>query len=115
MFRFAGIIRKYEVIYTLLRHGKGSRNSAGEYVRPVIEYIPLRGAIQPLGDRLLQADGGRYNEDDRRLFTVYKHQKGDVIEHNDKQYTIDDEGDRADYSDTFQYKMKRVSTHDPVR
>lgn len=113
-FQFAGIIRKYEKPYTLVRYGEGDYDSEGVYHPPEPERTPLRGAIQPLGAKWLQSEGGKYTEDDRQLFTIHQHKNGDVIEHKGHQYTVDDGDDRSDYSDTYQYHLKRVTTHDPV-
>ncbi|MBW7452444.1 hypothetical protein ACFOLF_12245 [Paenibacillus sepulcri] len=113
-FRFTGIVRKYEVLYTLIRHGEGVYNSEGVYQRPEPELIALRGVIQPMGARWLQTDGGKYTEDDRLLFTVRRHENGDSIMYNGHQYTVHDGDDRSDYSDTYEYRLKRVSTHDPI-
>jgi hypothetical protein len=113
-FNFGGVLRRYELPYILVRQGEGSYNSVGVYRPPEKERIALRGSIQPLGDRLLQLDGGRYSEDDRKLFSRYRHQNGDVIEHEGRQYTIEMDDNWSGYSDVNEHNMKRVSTHDPV-
>ncbi|UVI28171.1 hypothetical protein [Paenibacillus spongiae] len=113
-FRFQRILRKYEVPYTLIRHGKGHYDSVGVYHPPEAIRTALRGSVQPLGDRLMQIEGGRYHEDDRMLITVYPHKDGDIIEHQGRQYTIDMDHNWTAYSDVSEYRMKRVSTHDPV-
>lgn len=113
-FNFGGILRRYELPYFLIKQLEGAYNSVGVYRPPEPERIALRGSIQPMGDRLLQLDGGRYSEDDRMLFTSYRHQNGDVIEHDGRQYTVEMDDNWSGYSDVSEYKMKRVSTHDPV-
>jgi hypothetical protein len=114
MFRFASTIRRYETPYELVRQGEGDYDSVGVYRPPEPQRTSLRGVIQPVSAKLLQLDGGRYTEDDRTLFTTFRHAEGDIIEHAGKQYTIDGFQDRSAYSDVHQYTMKRVSTHDPV-
>lgn len=113
-FNFRGTLRKYERPYTLIRETDGHYDSVGVYQPPEAQNTPLRGSIQPLGDKLTQTDGGRYTEDDRLLLTAFRHQSGDVVEHEGKQYTVETNSDWNQYSDVNEYKLKRVSTHDPV-
>lgn len=113
-FCFGRILRKYERPYTLIRHIGGEYNSVGVYVPPEAIKISLQGSIQPMGENLLQEGGGKYTEDDRVLFTRYTHAEGDVVEYDGKQYTIHLGDDWTSYADVSEYKMKRVSTHDPV-
>ncbi|WP_042226880.1 hypothetical protein [Paenibacillus popilliae] len=113
-FNLGRIVRKYAVPYTLIRQGEGHYDSVGVYHDSESIQTVLHGSIQPLGDRLLQLDGGRYSEDDRQLFTTYRHQNGDIIEHQGRQYTVDADDNWTAYSDVNEYRLKRVSTHDPV-
>jgi len=114
MFRFGGLIKKYEVTYILVRPEVKDWDSVGVPLITVPERIPFRGVIQPLGAKLLQLDGGRYTDDDRQLFTIHRHDNGDLLEHNGKHYTVFTSSDRSDYNDVYQYVLKRVSSHDPV-
>ncbi|OMF09562.1 hypothetical protein BK129_01520 [Paenibacillus amylolyticus] len=114
-FNQARILRKYERPYTLIREGEGNWNSVGVYQPPETQRIDLRGSIQPLGDKLTQTDGGRYTVDDRLLLTTFQHDAGDVVEHQGKQYTVESDSDWNQYSNVNEYRLKRVSTHDPVR
>ncbi|OMF01223.1 hypothetical protein BK124_00670 [Paenibacillus amylolyticus] len=113
-FNQARILRKYERPYTLIREGEGKWDSVGVYQPPETQRIDLRGSIQPLGDKLTQTDGGRYTVDDRLLLTTFQHDAGDVVEHQGKQYTVESDSDWNQYSNVNEYRLKRVSTHDPV-
>lgn len=113
-FRFSRILRKYELPYTLIRQVEGHYDSVGVYVPPQDIKLPLRGSVQPMGDSFLQEDGGKYDEDDRMLFSTFRHQNGDIIEYENRQYTIHMDDNWSAYDDVSEYKMKRVSTHDPV-
>ncbi|WP_422659113.1 hypothetical protein ACK8P5_00755 [Paenibacillus sp. EC2-1] len=113
-FNHARILRKYERPYTLIRNSNGHYDSVGVYHQPEAQRTPLSGSVQPLGDKLTQSDGGRYTEDDRLLLTSFRHKSGDVVEHQGKQYTVEMDTDWNQYSDVNEYKLRRVSTHDPV-
>lgn len=113
-FNFGRILRKYALPYTLIRREEGYYDSVGVYHDSEPMHLELRGSIQPLGDRLLQLDGGRYGEDDRLLFTTYRHQNGDIIEYQGRQYTVGADDNWTAYSNVNEYRLKRVSTHDPV-
>ncbi|QKS59397.1 hypothetical protein HUB98_26470 [Paenibacillus barcinonensis] len=52
--------------------------------------------------------------DDRLLLTTFQHDAGDVVEHQGKQYTVETDSDWNQYSNVNEYRLKRVSTHDPV-
>ncbi|WP_079908269.1 hypothetical protein [Paenibacillus sp. 32352] len=112
-FRFANTLRRYSKPYTLLREVKGQYDADGVYIPSKPEPVMLSGNIQPISDKLLQDEGGRYNMDDRTLYTTFRHNRGEIIEYEGKQFTIDSDAPR-DYTDVNQYTMKRVSTHDPV-
>jgi len=114
IFRFGPMLRKYEVPYELIRKPDGSWDDDGVYQRPEDQRIRRRGVIQPIGQKLLQLEGGRYSMDDRVLYTTVPHDDGDVIEYQGKQYTVNGDDDREQYCDTYKYTLRRVTTHDPV-
>lgn len=105
--RFATVLRPYLRPYTLLKKTEGTWKG-GKYTEGEPERVALRGVIQPLGRKILQEDGGRYDEDDRNLYTTNAHAAGDEIEYKGKRYTVTDDDDRSDYSDAYQYVLKRV-------
>jgi len=106
--RFASILRAYSVPYAHMQEAAGTWKG-GKYIPGAVQAIPLKGVIQPLGERILQQDGGRYDEDDRKLYTVTAHNPGDVIVYKGRKYTVSDDDDRSDYSDAYQYVLKRVT------
>lgn len=106
--RFASILRTYAVPYVHVKSGAGVWKGGKHIPGPEAE-VPYKGVIQPLGERILQQDGGRYDEDDRKLYTTQKHDPGDVILYKGRRYTVSDDDDRSDYSDAYQYVLKRVT------
>lgn len=113
-FRFASVLRKYEKAYIFVMPGLGEYDSDGVWESTSSpSRVSLRGHIQPVSVKLQQSEGGRYNEDDRTLYTLNKHNNGDLIEYQGKQYNIDAYEPR-EYSDINQYILKARVVHDPV-
>ncbi|MEW9702829.1 hypothetical protein [Paenibacillus sp. SI8] len=114
MIRFQSVMRKYEVAYVLISQGQSGRDADGVYRKGVSERATLRGVIQPLGAKLIQGEGGRYTEDDRVLYTAYKHENGQIVEYEGSQYRVIVDGDRFGQCDTNKFVLKRVTSHDPL-
>ncbi|MGN7359462.1 hypothetical protein ACTHPF_20525 [Paenibacillus sp. SAF-054] len=114
-FQFAGMLRKYNRPYTLVRLGKTEKyDDYGDPVPSQTERITHFGHIQPVDAKLQQVEGGRYTAEDRALYTVSEHQSGDLIEYQGIQYTVDAPEPR-DYSDVNKYILKKVIANDPVQ
>ncbi|GED69394.1 hypothetical protein BRE01_30960 [Brevibacillus reuszeri] len=71
------------------------------------------GHIQPVSAALQQEEGGNYTNEDRTLYTINKHLAGDLIEYQEKQYTVHAPEER-DYRDVNKYMLKKVVARDPV-
>ncbi|QCT03293.1 hypothetical protein E6C60_2581 [Paenibacillus algicola] len=113
--RFSSILRKYEVPYALVRPGSGGLyDDYGDYIPAVPDMVPLRGVIQPVSAELQQAEGGQYTAEDRTLYTVHRHESGDLILYQDQEYTVDVPENR-EYSDTNKYIIKKRVANDPVQ
>ncbi|GGF77261.1 hypothetical protein GCM10010912_22940 [Paenibacillus albidus] len=113
-FRFAGVVRKYFVPYTLLREESGGEyDEDGVWREGQTIRVSLRGSVQPLSARLRAAEGGDYTESDRMLYTVSSHNTGDMIDHGDVQYRVAEETER-EYSDVNQYLLRKVVANAPV-
>lgn len=112
-FRFAPIVNKYNSPYILIRPGSGEYDDDGVWQGSEPARIPFRGHFQPVNAKLQQAEGGRYTEEDRTLYTTNKHTSGDLIEYLGVQYIVDAPDDR-DYCDVNKYLVKKVVVNDPV-
>lgn len=112
-FRFASLLNRYNRPYTLIRLGSGDYDQDGVWQAAEPIRIPLRGHFQPVNAKLQQAEGGKYTEDDRALYTTNIHDQGDLIEYKGVQYIVDDKDDR-DYCDVSKYLVKKVVANDPV-
>ncbi|WP_301171034.1 hypothetical protein [Brevibacillus nitrificans] len=112
-FRFAPIVNKYNSPYILVRPESGEYDEDGVWQPAEPARIPLRGHFQPVNSNLQQAEGGKYTEDDRALYTTNKHKSGDLIEYQGVQYIVDAPEDR-DYRDVIKYFVKKVVVNDPV-
>ncbi|MNM78152.1 hypothetical protein D3C81_900420 [compost metagenome] len=112
-FKHAGLLKKYEVPYIFVQPGTGQYDDVGVWQTAEPERTTLRGNIQPVSIKLIQDEGGRYNEDDRTLYTVIVHNTGDIIEYHGKQYTVDAPQIR-DYADVNKYMLKARVANDPV-
>lgn len=112
-FRFAGILRKYNKPYVFVRPNKGEYDRYGDWQPVEPDRITRYGHFQPVADKLQQAEGGQYSQDDRTLYTLSDHQTGDLIEYQGVQYTVDTEKPR-DYTDVRQYIVKKVNANDPI-
>ncbi|MGG6311568.1 hypothetical protein [Paenibacillus macerans] len=108
-FFFAGILRKHNVPYFLIRSDNGDYDRLGEWKPPEPSRTVCYGHFQPLDAKLQQSEGGRYTSKDKALFTSATHQNGDVIEYQGEQYTVDDEDDERAYSDIHKYILKLKS------
>lgn len=114
-FRFASILRKYEVNYFLVRPGVGGHyNQYGDYVSAPPEKVTRKGSIQPVSAALQQAEGGQYTSEDKALYTTHIHESGDLIEYQGQEYMVDAPEPR-DYSDTNKYMLKKRVANDPVQ
>lgn len=114
-FRFGSITRKYEVPYTLVRPGTDEGyDKYGDPIKAEPNRQALRGTIQPMSAELQQVEGGQYTAEDRVLYTSNKHESGDLIEYQGKQYTVDVPEER-EYSDIQKYIMRKVVANDPVQ
>lgn len=112
-FRFAGMMRKYNRPYILVRPGEGKYDGKGDWQPAQPDRIALSGHIQPISVKMQQEEGGKYDEEDRTLYTTYRHRTGELIEYMGKQYTVDTLEDR-DYCDVNNYMLKKAIIHDPV-
>lgn len=112
-FRFAPILSRYTSPYILIRPGSGAYDPDGVWQSAEPTRIPLRGNFQPVNAKLQQAEGGKYTEDDRALYTTHTHASGDLIEYQGVQYIVDAPDDR-DYVDVNTYLVKKVVANDPV-
>ncbi|MCM3143044.1 hypothetical protein [Brevibacillus sp. MER 51] len=113
-FRFAPMIRKYNKPYLLVRPGTGgSHDTDGVWTPAQPTRIQYKGHIQPIDTKLTQAEGGKYTENDRTLYTTNKHAAGDLIEYGGVQYTAHPPEDR-DYCDVNKYILKKVVARDSV-
>ncbi|TQR29395.1 hypothetical protein [Brevibacillus brevis] len=112
-FRFAPMLKKYKKPYLLIRPGTGEYDQDGVWQAVEPTRIPLRGHFQPVNAKLQQAEGGKYTEDDRALYTTNIHTPGDLIEYKGVQYTVDGP-DNRDYCDVNKYLVKKVVANDPV-
>lgn len=111
--RFAGMMRKYNRPYVLVRKAKGRHDERGDWQPGEPDQVTLQGHIQPVSIKMQQAEGGRYDEEDRTLYTTYSHHTGDLIEYMGKQYTVDTSEPR-DYCDINNFMLKKVIVNDPV-
>ncbi|GBF73056.1 hypothetical protein PA598K_01341 [Paenibacillus sp. 598K] len=111
-FRFAGILRKYNRPYTLVRDAGGAY-VGGKWVPSPPERLRLSGVVQPVSARLRASEGGNYTDTDRMLYTVTTHASGERIEHQGVQYTVAELTER-EYSDVNQYLLRRVVVNAPV-
>lgn len=112
-FRFGAMMRKYNTVYTAVRTAAGSRDADGVWIPGEVQRKQLRGHIQPISERLVQSDGGRYNEEDRMLYTQHAHQTDELVEYRGIQYIVSEGKDR-EYSDINQYVLKKVVANDTV-
>ncbi|MFD1777016.1 hypothetical protein [Paenibacillus rhizophilus] len=113
-FGFAGVLRKYEQSYDVVRPGSGIRNDDGDWIPATPERTSYRGSIQPVSARLRAAEGGIYTESDRMLYTTAQHATGDIVEVSGVQYKVDEVTERA-YSDVNQYLLRKVVANAPVQ
>lgn len=113
-FGFAGILRKYEQPYDVIRPGAGSRNDDGDWIPTEPVRTTNQGSIQPVSARLRAAEGGIYTETDRMLYTTSKHSTGDLIDVAGVQYKVDETTERS-YSDINQYLLRKVVANAPVQ
>ncbi|MNS37526.1 hypothetical protein D3C72_697440 [compost metagenome] len=112
-FRHAPFLRKYEVPYIFVQPGTGQYDDDGVWKTTEPNRVTLRGNVQPVSIRLIQDEGGRYDEDDMTLYTVNLHKTGDIIEYRGKQYMVDAPQIR-DYADVNKYMLKARVANDPV-
>lgn len=113
-FRYANMMRKYNVTYHLIRTSGGEYNDSGDWVPVLPKRIPLRGHIQPIDSKLQQDEGGRYTSEDRALYTVNTHEADEVIEYQGIQYKVNSPDER-DYCDVNKYILKKVIVNDPIQ
>ncbi|MCJ8015230.1 hypothetical protein MUG84_26535 [Paenibacillus sp. KQZ6P-2] len=115
IFQFAGMMRKYFRPYISVRPGASSgHDEYGDGVNADSKRTTLRGHIQPLDAKLTQAEGGRYTAEDKALYTISKHDAGDLIEYQGVQYIVDNPEVR-EYNDINKYVLKKVIANDPVQ
>lgn len=112
-FRFGGVLKKYERLYTLVQAASGKYDDDGVWIPSEPKRVNLRGNIQPVSDKLQQIEGGRYSEDDRVLYTLNQHENGELIEYEGKQYNIESLEPR-DYLDVNKYILKARVANAPV-
>lgn len=112
-FRFAAMMRKYNATYTAVRTAEGKRDPDGVWIPGGPERVSLRGHIQPISERLMQAEAGRYTEEDRMLYTLHTHQPDERIDYLGIQYIVSEPKER-EYSDINQYVLTKVVANDPV-
>ena len=117
MYKFQRLIRKYGVkdAYTYsFTETEGGWNEDGTYTPPSKEETetPLKCAIVPMNQRTVTESGGRYEANDRQLYTRTKLQKQQKVIYRDASYTVVDETDYTEYADFFVYAIRAVSTFD---
>lgn len=112
-FRFGAMMRKYNTTYTAVRKATGSRNEDGDWIPAGPERVALKGHIQPVSERLMQAEAGRYTSDDRMLYTLNTHEADERIDYQGIQYIVSEPKER-EYSDVNQYVLTKVVANDPV-
>ncbi|AIQ61855.1 hypothetical protein PSTEL_00640 [Paenibacillus stellifer] len=112
-FGFAGVLRKYEQPYDIVRMAGGSRNDDGDWIPATPERVTYRGSVQPISARLRAAEGGMYTETDRMLYTTAQHSTGDLVDVAGVQYKVDETTERS-YSDVNQYLLRKVVANAPV-
>lgn len=112
-FRFSPILSRYNTPYVLVRPETGAYDLDGVWKPAEPSRTIYRGHFQPVSAKLQQAEGGRYTEEDRTLYTTNKHAAGDLIEYQSKQYIVHSPEER-NYSDVNKYILKKVVTRDSV-
>lgn len=101
MFSFKRLVNKYSKhpVYEL-KEGEGFNDpmQGGIWVPGKIEEIEIdNAAIVPLrNEELMYGDGGTYSREDRKLYCYTRLDKGSVVRHKDKAYTV---SERLDYED----------------
>lgn len=117
MYKFQRLIQKYGVkdAYTYnFVETEGGWNEDGTYTPPSKEetQTPLQCAIVPMSQRTIAQSAGRYEANDRQLYTRTKLQKQQKVIYRDVSYTVIDETDYTEYADFFVYAIRAVSTFD---
>lgn len=112
-FQFGGMMRKYNTTYIMVRKSDGAYDQVGVWIPGKREVVSLQGHIQPMSERLVQSEGGRYTSEDRMLYTKFKHATDERVEYLGVQYNVSEEKDR-EYSDINQYVLKKVVANDTV-
>ena len=113
MFNFKRLVKKYSK--TPLYHLKETEGyydyeQGGEWIEGDIEEIEFIGALVYQTNEELQYDeGGTYSTKDKKLYTYNDFDKGDKIKANDKEYTIQEKKDYADYDEgLYIYYCRKV-------
>ena len=92
------IISKYSNNYTIVDRTEGSYIN-GRWVEGTATETELEGAVVPLSRNDLKiAEKGTYTEDDRKLYSIYNHDIGQIVIHKSKEYKIHKKPDYSDWT-----------------
>lgn len=112
IYDFTDIIRMHSVTFELVSHSEG--NYVGGKYQSGSEVVSERtGAIIPLSERKIYQSGGTYSSKDRHLYMttpISGALKDTQVRYKGDVYSIEEDRDWSDYSNTFVYVLRWVSS-----
>lgn len=92
------IIKKFANNYTIVYRQPGSYVN-GRWVEGDATNTNLEGAVLPLSRNELEiAEKGTFTENDRKLYSIYNHDVGQIVIHKGESYKIHNKRDYSDWT-----------------
>jgi hypothetical protein len=110
-FEFSDFVEEFRVGFTVFEKQLGHYDDAGKWIAGGdLAPVTMQGIILPLSnDELKHEANGRYTEKDRKIYTTKPLKRGQKLEYNGDQYTIDSNKDYTAYADVYIYFAKGVN------
>ena len=112
-YHMSRLIRRYEVPMQLITEEPGGYDpESGIYRKSKPVLSDFRGAVMPVPERVVYESGGRYTREDRVIYSTWGLPIKSKIVYRNAIYSVEDAADYTEYSDFFQYVVRRVSAFD---